>query len=97
MTKGEFAEAVGLALRQVDNLVLEAGFPRTKVGRSYDYGAVAVVWSYERKLERERGKRPALNESQERFDAARAEKAELERGHMEQMQGAQVEGRRGRG
>ena len=61
----------------MDNLVAE-GLPRTKAGRSYDYGSDAIVWYYERKLERERGKRPALKESQERFEAARAKKAELE-------------------
>ncbi len=87
MTKGEFAKAAGVTPRQVDNLVIE-GLPQTTVGRRYDYGADAIVWHYGRKLERERGTRSALKESQERLEAARAKKAALE---LDALQGNLVE------
>ena len=77
MTKKEFADAIGLKPRQIDNLVLD-GLPRTKRGRSNDYGIEAVVWYFRRREEREKATRPDLKESQERFEAARARKMEIE-------------------
>ena len=77
MTKKEFADAIGLKPRQIDNLVLD-GLPRTKRGRPNDYGIEAVVWYFRRREEREKTTRPDLKESQERFEAARARKMEIE-------------------
>ena len=86
MTKKEFADVIGLKPRQIDNLVLD-GLPRTKRGRSYDYEIEAVVWYFRRREEREKTTRPDLKESQERFEAARARKMEIE---LELLQGESV-------
>ena len=77
MTKKEFADAIGLKPRQIDNLVID-GLPRSKRGRSYGYEIEAVVWYFRRREEREKATRPDLKESQERFEAARARKMEIE-------------------
>ena len=77
MTKKEFADAIGLKPRQIENLVRD-GLPRTKCGRSHDYGIEAVVWYFRRREERDNAARPGLKESQERFEAARARKMEIE-------------------
>ncbi|KKK51877.1 hypothetical protein LCGC14_3110550, partial [marine sediment metagenome] len=77
LNKKQFADTIGLKPRQIDNLVLD-GLPRTKRGRSYDYGIEAVVWYYQRRIDRDKATRPDLKESQERFEAARAKKMELE-------------------
>ena len=86
MTKKQFADAIGLKPRQIDNLVLD-GLPRIKRGRSFDYGIEAVVWYFRRREEREKTTRPDLKESQERFEAARARKMEIE---LELLQGESV-------
>ena len=56
MQKGELAQLLGLKPRQIDNLVAE-GMPRTKEGRAFDYGADAVAFYYQRRLEGGRGER----------------------------------------
>jgi phage terminase Nu1 subunit (DNA packaging protein) len=89
LNKKQFADTIGLKPRQIDNLVLD-GIPRTKRGRSYDYGIKAVVWYYQRRIDRDKATRPDLKESQERFEAARAKKMELE---LELLQAESVKAR----
>ena len=69
MTKKEFADAIGLTPRQIDNLVID-GLPRTNHGQSYAYGTEAVVEYFGRREERAKATRTDLKESQERSAAS---------------------------
>ena len=80
----ELADLLGLKVRRVNDFVVE-GIPRTKAGRTWDYGPDAVVWYFVRKLERLESERPPT------LDAARARK-EIAQAKMAEYQLAQVEG-----
>ena len=77
VTKKELSEALGVSLRQIENLVAQ-GMPRIKKGRRYEYPYAAITWYYHRKIATLEGQRPpALDEAKARKELAQAELAEF--------------------
>jgi len=78
MTRDKLAAALNLTARQIANLAAE-GMPRRRRGRAFDYDVDAVVWYYQRKLERmEQLRPPGVEEAKARRELAQAELAEYE-------------------
>ena len=79
MKRQDIALMIGLSHRHIDNLVLD-GMPREKSGRSWEYGAEAVAWYYQRRVAalEERASGPTLAEARVRKELAQAERIELE-------------------
>jgi phage terminase Nu1 subunit (DNA packaging protein) len=78
VTKNEIAKVLGLTPRQIENLTAE-GMPRTKAGRTFEYGPDAIVWYFTRKIERiEEQRPPTAEEARARREMVSAELAEYE-------------------